>query len=70
MFARFFFPDVQSAAEGLILLLEHARASADNFSFGPRDVAQIFDSGLWLDGEIQPLVDIIGRLPGVIRNDE
>lgn len=70
MFARFFFPDVMTAAIALIRVLEHARASADNFSFGPRDVNQIFDSGLWLDGEIEAVVDMIGRLPGVIRNDE
>ena len=70
MFARFFFPDISGAAEGLIAVLEHARHTENNFSFGPIDVRQIFESGLWIDGDGAVVADIVGRLPGVTRTNE
>ena len=67
---RFFFPDPAGAAEGLSLVITHARNSRETFSFGPLRPSDIFESGLWIDGETDTVVDILEGLPGVFRSDE
>lgn len=67
---RFFFPDPAGAADGLAAVIDLARKTSYDFSFGPLKPAEIFESGLWIEGETDAAVDILEGLPGVLRSDE
>lgn len=69
--SRFFFDSLQSAALGLIALLEHARNNKEvDFRFGPTSAPAILENGLWLDGQIDDLADTLEEISGAVRHDE
>jgi len=68
-FARIFFDSLPAAAEGLLELLQHSRDNGKvQFKFGPTSAPSILESGLWMDGDIEPLADSIeNKIPGSVR---
>jgi hypothetical protein len=67
---RFFFDQLDVAAEALILVLEDARETDAKYSFGGLSAQQIYASGLILEGEIDAIAAKVEELPGTTRHDE
>jgi len=62
---RFFFETMDVAVEALIVVLEDARETDKDYSFGSLSAQQIMASGLLLIGDAQHVVNKIQELPGV-----
>jgi hypothetical protein len=57
---------VQAAAETLVAVLEHARKSRDFYEFGPIDAQSVMRVGLYLDGDIDDVLQDVLEVPGAI----
>lgn len=57
---------VQAAAETLVVVLEYARKSRDNFEFGPLNADLVMRTGLYLDGNIDKVLDEVLDVSGAI----
>lgn len=66
--ARVMVDSVQSAAETLVVVLEHARRSRDNYQFGPINAESVMRAGLYLDGDIDEVLNEILEVPGAIES--
>ena len=67
--ARFLFDSFVSAAEALVIVLEDARDTTEQYTFSGLTVKQIRTSGLVLTGQIDSVANKIERLEGVARLD-
>ena len=63
--ARVLVDSVESAAETLYVVLEHARKTKNNFEFGPINADSVMQVGLYLDGDIEEVLDEILDVSGV-----
>ncbi len=64
--ARVMVDSVQSAAETLLVVMENARASKDNYEFGPIDAESVMRLGLYLGGDIDKVLAEVLEVPGAI----
>jgi hypothetical protein len=67
---RFLFSSLEGAVEALILVLEDARTTSSEYSFGGLSAEQIYASGLSLVGEIDAVADLLGGIEGATRYDD
>lgn len=67
---RFFFTSLADAVEALSVVLDDARNSDKDYSFGSTSPKQILSSGLILSGDISDVVTKIENLGIGIRHDE
>ena len=67
--ARILVDSVESAAETLLRVLEHARNSRDNYDFGPVHADSVFSQGLQLDGDIARVLEDVLTVPGVLLTE-
>jgi hypothetical protein len=68
--SRFIFTEPSAAAEALLTVLEDARSTDKDYSFGSLSVDQVMASGLSLIGEIEEIADKLQTLDGTIRYDD
>lgn len=68
--SRFFFPDEPTAAEALLVVLEHAREAESFYRFYGLSVPAILQSGLVLEGDIADVAALVEAVPGTTRYDE
>lgn len=69
--SRFFFDDLNSAATGLLIVIQHARNNRHlDYRFGPMSAANVLENGLWLEGQIEELADSLEQVSGAVRHDE
>ena len=69
--ARFFFDNLNSAATGLLIVLQHARNNRHlDYRFGPMAASSVLENGLWLEGQIEELADSLEQVSGAVRHDE
>lgn len=55
----------------LLFLLEHARASADDFSYGPVDLDALDAQGLVVSGpRLDSVAKVLAGIPGLYRSEE
>lgn len=64
--ARVMVDSVESAAEALVAVLEHARSSKSDYEFGPINAESVMRVGLFLDGEIEGVLDSVLDVAGAI----
>lgn len=64
--ARVMVDNVQAAAETLVTVLEHARKTKDIYEFGPVNAESVMRAGLYLDGNIEKVLEEIHEVPGAI----
>jgi hypothetical protein len=64
--ARVMVDSVQAAAETLVAVLEHARKTKHDYEFGPINAESVMRVGLYLDGDIEEILDHILEVPGAI----
>jgi hypothetical protein len=58
-------------ANAIVALLRHARASRDNFTFGPLRLADLERDGLTVDGEdIGQVMTLLAGVPGIAQVDQ
>lgn len=57
---------VESAAEALVAVLEHARYSKADYEFGPINAESVMRVGLFLDGEIEGVLESVLDVAGAI----
>lgn len=67
---RFFFDSLDVAVEALITVLEDARETDKDYSFGSLSTQQIMSSGLILVGDAQHIADRLKELPGVFMSSD
>lgn len=68
--ARYQFDSLESAAESLIVLLEHARSTKADYRFSGLSPQQALMSGIHLEGDIQDVCDLLDEVPGSVRTAE
>lgn len=68
--SRFFFDSLQSATEGLLLVLLDARTTDSQYQFSGLSAKQILVSGLLLEGEIFLVASKLEEVPGAVRHNE
>lgn len=64
--ARVLVDSVQAAAETLVTVLEHARKTRDYYTFGPINAESVMREGLYLDGDIEEVLDEVLEVSGAI----
>jgi hypothetical protein len=64
--ARVFVDSVQAAAETLVVVLEHARANKHDYVFGPINADIVVRSGLYLEGEIEKVLEEVLEVSGAV----
>lgn len=64
--ARVLVDSVQAAAETLVVVLENARGTKSNYEFGPINADSVMRAGLYLDGDIDKVLDEVLEVPGAI----
>lgn len=64
--ARVMVDSVQAAAETLVVVLEYARKNKDDFEFGPLNAELVMRTGLYLDGNIDKVLDEVLDVSGAI----
>ena len=57
---------VQAAAETLVTVLEHARRTRDFYEFGPINAESVMRVGLYLDGDIEEVLEEVLEVAGAI----
>ena len=62
---RFFFDSLDVAVEALVIVLEDARETDKEYSFGSLSAQQVLASGLVLVGDAKHLSDKLIKLPNV-----
>lgn len=67
---RFFFENLETAALGLITVLEDARTTKTVYSFGSLSADQVLASGLLLVGDIEEVASKLESISGALRHDE
>lgn len=63
--ARVLVDSVESAAETLYTVLEYARKNRVDFEFGPINAEAVMRVGLYLDGDIDEVLDEVLEVSGV-----
>ncbi len=64
---RFFCDSLETAVEVLIIVLEDARETDKEYSFGSLSAQQVLSSGLLIIGDAQHLVDKLSTLSGTTQ---
>lgn len=59
--------DDQAAVQAVLLLVQHARTSQADFSFGPSDWAAITQQGLRLSGDTAAAAGLLATVPGLVE---
>lgn len=67
---RFYFESLETAALGLLTVLEDARVTTATYSFGSLSADQVLASGLILVGDIEEVVSKLDSISGALRYDE
>lgn len=67
---RYLFDGIVPAAEALEIVLLDARRTQSKYRFGGLTAAQVLQSGLLLEGEVEEIVAQLDEVPGAIRYDE
>lgn len=68
--SRIMFDSLESAVEGLLIVLEDARETVFNYSFGSLSTEQVYASGLMLIGEIEEVAAKLEQIEGTTRYDD
>lgn len=64
--ARILVDSVESAAETLVVVLEDARRSKKDYQFGPINADSVLRAGLYLQGDIDDVLDEVLEVSGAI----
>ena len=64
--SRVMVDSVQAAAGALVTVLEHARKTRNLYEFGPINAESVLRAGLYLDGEIEEVLEKVLAVPGTI----
>lgn len=64
--ARVMVDSVQAAAETLVTVLEHARKTKQDYEFGPINAESVMRLGLYLDGDIDEVLEDVLEVSGAI----
>lgn len=67
---RFLFDSTEAAASALLVVLQYARQSTDNFEFGGLTLASLVESGMWMTGDVAGVAALVDRVPGAVRQAE
>lgn len=67
---RIMFHSLESAVEGLLTVLEDARETIFEYSFGALSAEQVYSSGLVLIGEISEVAAKLEQIDGTLRYDD
>lgn len=63
---RIMFSSLEDAVDALIMVLDYARSTDKEFTFGSLSAEQIYASGLIIMGDAEAIVDDLSKLPGVL----
>lgn len=66
---RFIFDSIESAAEGLLLVLQDARTTQATYRFGGLSAGQVLHSGLVIEGQIIDVAQKVEQVAGAVRHD-
>ncbi len=56
----------QAAAEALVVVLENARSTKKDYRFGPINAESVMRTGLYLEGNIEEVLDEVLEVSGAI----
>jgi hypothetical protein len=57
---------IEAAAETILTVLEHARKTKSDYEFGPINAEVVMRVGLYLDGDIDEVLEEVLEVPGAI----
>lgn len=67
---RFFFLDIASAVEALLTVLEDARDTKHDYTFGSMSAKQVMASGLMIVGDAEEVASKVETIDGAQRHNE
>ena len=67
---RVMFDSVESAADGLIAVMQYAKDTEDNFEFGPFILKELVASGMLLSGDTEGVVKALKKVSGAVLQGE
>lgn len=67
---RIMFDTLESAVEGLLVILEDARETVFDYRFGSLSAEQVYASGLMVIGEAEEVARKLEQIDGATRYDD